>query len=67
MTLSEYLQKRRMGFAELAWKLNVSESAVRMWVKGERVPRPETILKIQRLTQNAVTLADWHPEAAHEA
>jgi len=70
MQLQKYLEKRNMSHVEFAWRLGgVSESAVRMWCKGERVPRSETILRIQRLTQGAVTLADWHrhEEKAHEA
>lgn len=64
MTLGEYLTNNAISAATFAASVGCSSEAVRLWSKGLRVPRSESIRKISELTHGAVRPADWFAEAA---
>lgn len=64
MTLGEYLSKNAISTATFAASVGCTPEAVRLWAKGERVPRGDTIRRISDLTHGAVRPADWYAEAA---
>ena len=64
MTLSDYMKANRLSRAEMAEKLAVTPEAVRKWMAGERVPRPEIMARIFRVTGRKVTPSDFMCEAA---
>lgn len=59
MQLGAWMVKRGIGFRELARQLGVSHVSVLRWTYGERRPSYENILKISKLTNHAVTFADF--------
>lgn len=59
MTLAQYLQSREMTEAAFAAGLNVSQVTVHRYIKGQRFPDREMILRISELTGKAVAPADW--------
>lgn len=60
MTLSDYMALRGIDDAGLAALLgDCSESGVRKWRYGERVPRPEQMKRIAEVTAGAVTPNDF--------
>lgn len=60
MTLDQYLTK--YGITSLAFSKNVgaSLSAVNKWRQKLRIPRPEMMKKIFRVTRGKVTPASWY-------
>ena len=44
---------------DIAEKLGVSVVSVGRYLTGERLPRPETLIKIKSMTQNLVTADDF--------
>lgn len=60
MRLSDYLTKRQITSQEFAIKIRASLSAVQKWRIKNRLPRPQTILKIERATKGSVKLKDWY-------
>lgn len=64
MTLHEYLAANSIAEAAFAARLGVSQVTVHRYVKGDRFPDKQTILKIEELTDKAVKPADWYAERA---
>jgi predicted transcriptional regulator len=61
-TLAAYLRDTDTTQRQLAKKLDSTQSAVSMWVTGQRVPRPETAMKIHLLTRVPLArLLQRHP------
>lgn len=59
MRLQDYLEEQDIPDGEFAVRLGVSIFAIRKWRSGERIPRPENMIKIMRITKNKVSLEDW--------
>lgn len=60
MKLSEYMADRGLDDATMTEKIgSCSESALRKWKYGERIPRPRTMARIEEVTAGSVTLSDW--------
>ena len=62
MKLETYLQSQSLSQPEFARRLNVSQSAVNMWLHGRRFPKQEMLLRISAATGGAVTPNDFLPE-----
>ena len=62
MTLEKYLRERGLARQTFATRLGVSRQAVDYWLRGCRFPRPEMIMKIERVTGGSVRAADWYRE-----
>lgn len=60
MTLLEFIDSTEATIPALADELGVSAEAVRMWVKGQRMPGAEVAEKIKQATNGAVTPNDLH-------
>lgn len=56
--LERYLKKSGLTQQEFADQLGVSHVAVWHWVTGQRVPRAETAVAIERVTEGSVKVAD---------
>jgi transcriptional regulator with XRE-family HTH domain len=61
MRLQTYLNLHRITQAEFAESVNATYWAVRKWVYGERMPRPEALVKIEEATNGVVTARDFLP------
>lgn len=59
MTLSEYLSTTETSASAFAAKLGVSQVTVHRYVTGKRFPDKDTILRIEKLTDDRVRPADW--------
>lgn len=59
MQLRDYLQLEGETARQFSKRIGVTIHAIRKWVRGERVPRPRTMVKIRKLTKGAVTPDDW--------
>ena len=60
MKLHQYLKGQNMAPALFAKKLGVSSEAVRLWTKGERIPTPDLMASIYRLTEATVAPNDFY-------
>lgn len=61
MRLSEYLAQAGLRQRALAERLAVSEATVSRWVSGRDMPSGRRLADLERLTQGAVTAADFVP------
>jgi predicted transcriptional regulator len=59
MTLNDYLATTGENHERFAKRANVTIYCVRKWLSGERIPRPENIRRISKITSGAVTSKDW--------
>lgn len=59
MKLAKYLHDKGITQETFAESLGAGQQSVSKWVRGDAVPRAETIGAIDRLTKGAVRLADW--------
>lgn len=66
MKLADYIKgpEHRAAFASA---LDVTVEAVRLWEKGDRTPRPDTMRRIMDLTGREVTPIDFLPSATEAA
>lgn len=60
MILRRFIDQGEMTIEAMAKKLDCSESAVRKWYYGQRVPRFKHIAMIQRITRGQVTANDFY-------
>lgn len=58
MTLRAFMDAHALGPTEMARRLECSESAVRKWYYGERIPRPDQMRRISEATFGIVTAND---------
>ena len=64
MKLSEYLSQNKIDLAVFAVEIGVTREALRLWLAGERTPRPKLMAKIKAATNGAVTSSDFElPES----
>jgi len=60
MKLAAYLKKNGYTDAAFARKARLSIFAIRKYRYGVRIPRPKNMMKIKKLTANAVSEEDWY-------
>lgn len=60
MKIAQYLKTSGERDATFAKRLGVSVHAVRKYKSGVRIPRPKTILRIKKVTKEAVSESDWY-------
>ncbi len=61
MKLDEYMKDQNLTQADLAARLDVTPSAVCMWLAGKRRPRFETLARLEQTSNGAVTANDFMP------
>jgi DNA-binding transcriptional regulator YiaG len=59
MKLKAYLTEKNVKIADFARLVGHSESAVKKWLREERVPRPRTLNVISGVTGGEVQPADF--------
>jgi transcriptional regulator with XRE-family HTH domain len=59
MTLKEYLKKEKLSVKKFSKKYNFSSGTLSKWIYGERFPRPDSLIKINRITKGEVTPNDF--------
>lgn len=62
MTLAEYLKRHDLDAAGFGRKVGMSKSYIARLVRGERVPRPDTMARISRETRGLVTANDFYEQ-----
>lgn len=58
MTLSDYMRGEGMTDDAMSKKIGVSRSAVTQYRLGDRMPKPEIMLRLVKATGNAVSPLD---------
>ena len=66
MDLRSYLDVRDMSIAAFADLLGVSVQTVHRYVNGERLPRPDVMVRIAEVTHGAVKPNDFYPVCCRE-
>jgi len=64
MKLADYLSTTGTKETAFARAIGVSQVTINRYVRNERFPDPEMIDRIYRATDEKVTVADWHEQAA---
>lgn len=59
MQLADYLDKHQISDADFAALLGVERQTVHRWRMGQRMPRPNDLLRIRKVTGNSVTPNDF--------
>jgi len=59
MGLNEWMDKVGMTDGEMAAKVGCSRSAISRYRSGERMPRPETLIKLVDVTNSDVSPMDF--------
>jgi len=59
MKLIDYMDMTKTSRADMAAALSVSVECIRLWMCGERTPRPAQAEAIRALTKGAVTAVDF--------
>jgi transcriptional regulator with XRE-family HTH domain len=62
MKLDAYLKRERLSTAEFAERIGVTAEAVRLYLTGQRIPRPKTVARIAQETGGAVRFRDFFDE-----
>lgn len=60
MTFEQYLLKQKISTAAFAKVHGYPFETVRKWRQKIRIPRPETILRLKKLTKGRVNPNDWY-------
>lgn len=61
MRLSHWLEANHITVAEFTRRIGgVSHEAVRLWATGKRMPDTRNCIRIEELTDGAVTIHDLH-------
>jgi len=61
MTLTEYMARLDLTQVEMARRLGVSLSGLGKWIRGERIPRPRSMVRIREATGGLVAPEDFMP------
>jgi transcriptional regulator with XRE-family HTH domain len=59
MRLTEYLRRQKMSQSAFSRKLGMAQPTVNRYCLGERVPIPEMLVKIERITGGMVRVEDF--------
>ncbi len=64
MTLEQYLksQEPKLSHASFGELVGVTQATINRYVRGERFPAPDMILKIDTATNGAVKVTDWYSD-----
>jgi transcriptional regulator with XRE-family HTH domain len=66
MQLSSYLAKRSISKTAFAQELRVSRQTLYCYLRGERMPRRDTLHRIYEVTSGSVTANDFVPVTARD-
>lgn len=58
MTLDEYMKQNELTDDAMAKRLGVSRSAVTQYRNGDRMPKPEILIRLLNITKEDVTVED---------
>ena len=58
MTLNDYMKNNQINDQKLADKVGVSRSAITQYRLGDRMPRPEILVRLIEATDNQVSPID---------
>ena len=61
MKLEKYLKKNNLSVREFARQSKISHTSIQRYKTGERTPRLEVALKIEKLTNGEVKVKDLCP------
>lgn len=64
MKLSEWIEREKWSRSAFAAAIGVTPEAVRLYLQGDRMPRPRVLLRIEEVTAGAVRANDFVSEAA---
>ena len=67
MTFNAYCKKRDLSDSQVAVELNCTRECVRLWRKGQRIPRSASMARIQKWSGGMVTAADFYPDRGTKA
>jgi predicted transcriptional regulator len=59
--LARYLDERKMTLQDFGDLIGVNGPSVSRYIHGDRIPRVETMARIERATGGAVAAQDWLP------
>jgi len=59
MKLKDYLKTNDIKSEDFAKSLGASHGGVLKWITGERFPRPNALVKIEKVTDGQVTANDF--------
>lgn len=62
MDLPTYIRRTGMTVADLARELGFPHEIVRLWVRGDRRPKPENVNRIIEATGGKVTRSGLRPD-----
>jgi len=60
MTLEQFLVANGISTAQFARAGSFPFETVRKWRQRSRIPRPKSLLKIEKLTKGKVKAYDWY-------
>ncbi len=60
MTFDAYCKKRELPDAQVALELDCTPECVRLWRKGQRIPRSVSMARIEAWSGGEVTAADFY-------
>lgn len=60
MRLGSYLKVKEITRADFGAEIGVSHVSVVRYVKGQRMPRPDVLERIHKVTHGEVTYADFY-------
>jgi len=66
MKLKQYLELSGITVTDFAQKVGVSSEAIRLYLLGKRRPRIDTVSEISRVTNGAVSGADFYEPIPQE-
>lgn len=61
--LERYLERNRLTQADFAERVGTTQGAIARYIAGQRMPRPEVLVRIIDATGGEVTANDFLPEA----
>lgn len=64
MTIYQYIEKEGMTLSSLADRVGVSRAAMTRYANGQRIPRPDVMLRLSVATDGFVKPNDFYTEAA---
>lgn len=67
MNLATYLSRSKTTYEAFAQQIGVSPFAVGKWARGERVPRPAVMIRINVATDGNVTANDFFQSSIPDA
>jgi predicted transcriptional regulator len=63
MTLLQWMEANEKSQVDVAETLGVDQSAVSLWLSGERKPNADSRIAIEQMTNKKVTIESWSTPA----